>query len=99
MDDFGRSAIGFIGVSLACCTINLVTISLRGGNDWSHALVALFYGALICAFITGLLGMILTFCSALPGERKRTLALLSLPGILCPVWLLIAIMSLASEMR
>jgi hypothetical protein len=97
VDYVGRSATACVGVSVACWAGVFITLGERGISDWSRALVVLFYTALALAFVTGILGMVLTLCSSLPKDKKRLLAALSLPGILCPVWILLAVISLASE--
>jgi len=99
MDAPARSAIGSVVVSLTCCGFVLMVLEVRGSSDWSRALAVVFYSALAGAFFAGITGLVLAMSSSLPRDTKRVLAVLSLVGITCPVWLLIAIVSLVSQMR
>jgi hypothetical protein len=54
--------------------------------------------AAVLSFATGVGGLLLALSSSLPRSQKRTIIFLCLPGILTPIWLLIAIMSLASHL-
>ena len=99
MDDFGRTAIGFIGTSLVCWVFVFIAISAGAGDGSNRLVHVLGFLALLGAFVGGLVGLVLTLASSLPRDRKRQMVVMSLPGILCPVWLVIAVFELASQMN
>jgi hypothetical protein len=98
MDAHGRLAIGFALASNVCLWGALGVLGSHA-RSWSKALTALCWFSVAGAIVFGVVGIVLALSSSLPPDQRRVWALMSLPGILAPVWLLIAYAGLGSQMR
>jgi hypothetical protein len=96
MDAHGRFAVGFVVASNVCLWGVLGVVSSHA-RFWSAALTALVWFCNVGAVLFGIVGIALTLSSSLPRDQKRVWTLLSLPGMLTPIWLLVAAAGLGSQ--
>ena len=96
MDAHSRCAIGFVLASNVCLWGALGVVGSHA-RFWSLALTAFVWFCFAGTIVFGVVGIALTLSSSLPRDQRRVGALLSLPGILTPVWLLIAYAGLGSQ--